>query len=295
YDGSGQCFLTDNDITQNNSDVDDGWTQIISPSFDLSTGDAVIHYARWLSNNLGSNAFMEPLLVYVSNNNGTDWVLVETVGPTGLVAQGGWYEHTFLVSDFVTPTNEMMVQFYVADNTGSIVEAAIDDFQVVRYECSVNPPIIISETLPEWTINQPYSAQVNVGGGIGVLTFDDLYGDLASTDFTMSTSGLVTGTPTTTGTFSFTVHVADETPDEDEQLVSFTINPAMAITTATLPGWTIGIPYTTVLATSGGTGSKTWLDLDDGLVGTGLTVSEAGTISGTPTAVGTISFTAQAS
>ncbi len=295
FDGSGSCFLTDNDPLQNNSDVDDGWTNIVSPSFDLSTGDAVVHYARWLSNDLGSNAFMEPLLVYVSNNNGTDWVLAETVGPTGLVAQGGWYEHTFLVSDFVTPTDQMMVQFYVADNTGSIVEAAIDDFQVVRYECSVNPPIVISETLPEWTVNQPYSAQVLVGGGVGVLTFTDKYGDLASTDFTISSTGLVSGTPTATGTFSFTANVADETPDEDDGLISFTINEAIMITTTTLPEWTMNQPYSTELLATGGTGTRTWLDLNDDLVGTGLTLSETGTVSGTPASAAVISFTAQAS
>ncbi len=292
FDGSGQCFLTDNDITQNNSDVDNGFTSITSPSFDLSSGDAIIHYARWLSNDLGSNAFMEPLLVHISNDNGGLWTLAETVGPTGLVAQGGWYEHTFLVSDFVTPTDQMMVRFYVADNTGSIVEAAIDDFQVGSYICGVN---ILSKFLPDWTVNQPYSEQIEIAGGVGVLTITDKYGDLTGTDFSLSSTGLVTGTPTATGTFSFTANIVDETMDEDEQLISFTINEALAISTTSGQEWTIDIPYTTDLLTTGGTGVKTWLDLNDDLVGTGLVLSETGTVSGTPTAAGVISLTAQVS
>ncbi len=295
FDGSGQCFLTDNDPLQNNSDVDDGNAELFSPTFDLTGGDAVIHYARWLSNDRGSNAFMEPLLVYISNNNGTDWTLIETVGPTGLVATGGWYEHSFLAGDFVTLTDQMKVRFYVADNTGSIVEAAIDDFQVVRYECSVNPPVILSESLPDWTVNRPYSAQVNVGGGIGVLTWSDKYGDLSGTDFSISSSGVISGTPSSTGTFSFTAHVVDETPDEDERLLSFTINEALAISTETLPDWTIDRPYSTQLVTTGGTGAKSWLDQNSDLAGTGLTLNSAGLLSGTPNAASTINFTAQVS
>ena len=303
FDGSGSCYVTDNigedspgeGLTPDNSDVDDGYVALFSPTFDLSSGDAVIHYARWLSNSLGSNVFMEPLLVYVSNNNGTDWTLVETVGPTGLVASGGWYEHTFLVSDFVTPTDQMMVQFYVADFTGSIVAAAIDDFQVIRYECSVNPPVVLTTSLPDWTVNQPYSAQVIAGGGVGALTWSDKFGDLGGTDFAISSSGLITGTPTSTGTISFTALVADETPDEHERLLSFTINEALVIVTTTVPEWTVNHPYSTELSTSGGTGEKTWLDLNDDLVGTGMTLSSDGTLSGTPSLADDINFTAQAS
>jgi len=292
FDGSGSCFLTDNDPTQNNSDVDDGWTAVVSPTFDLSGGDAVIHYARWLSNNLGSNAFMEPLLVYISNNNGTDWTLVETVGPEGVVAQGGWYEHTFLAGDFVTPTDQMQVQFYVADNTGSIVEAAIDDFQVLRYYCGVT---ILSESLPDWTVNQPYTVQVNVAGGVGAVTITDKYGDLSGTDFSISSSGLVTGTPTAIGTYSFTALAVDESLDEDEQLLSFTINEALDIASTTVPEWTAEQAYTTTIATTGGTGITTMVDLNDDLVGTGMTLATDGTVSGTAPVDGDFNFTAQAS
>lgn len=300
FDGSGACFLTDNigedspseDLTPDNSDVDDGYTAIVSPSFDLSGGDAVIHYARWLSNDLGSNAFVEPLLVYISNNNGTDWTLVETVGPTGIVASGGWYEHSFLAGDFVTPTDQMRVKFYVADNTGSIVEAAIDDFQVLRYLCGVT---VLSESLPDWTVNQPYSVQVNVAGGGGAVTITDKYGDLSGTDFSISSSGLVTGTPSATGTFSFTVHAVDEISDEDEKLLSFTINEALAIVTTTVPEWTVNHPYTTTLSSTGGTGAIIWFDLNTDLFGTGLVLGPDGTVSGTPLASGVINFTAQVS
>jgi hypothetical protein len=49
------------------------------------------------------------------------------------------------------------------------------------------------------------------------------------------------------------------------------------------------------LAAAGGTGIKTWTDEFAGLTGTGLNLSSSGLLSGTPVAVGQISFTAHAS
>ncbi len=134
-----QCYFTGQgsfggSIGEN--DVDDGKSTLTSPAIDLSNHvEPTISYWRWYSNTGGASPEADVFVVEISNN-GSTWVNVETVGPTGSDVSGGWNLHQFRVGDFVTPTSNVRVRFIASDEgSGSIVEAAIDDIVVSENGC----------------------------------------------------------------------------------------------------------------------------------------------------------------
>ncbi len=137
FDGSGRCYLTENDPIDCNSDVDNGTVRLISPSLDLSAfAEARIRYARWFNNSAGASPFEDVFDVEVRSAGGA-WVRVERVGPSGNEVSGGWFTHSFNVGDFVPLSNDVQVRFVTADlGNGSIVEAAVDAFTVTGFDCN---------------------------------------------------------------------------------------------------------------------------------------------------------------
>ncbi len=131
YDHSGSCYLTEN--ADGDSDVDNGYSWLISPAFDLSNNDAHVAYALWYSNNAGADPNNEQFFVHVSNDDGNTWQLVHEHGP---VSETGWNEFNFRVSDYVELTDSIRVRFEVSDfGNPSIVEAAVDNIRIERSAC----------------------------------------------------------------------------------------------------------------------------------------------------------------
>lgn len=119
------------------NDVDGGQTTLRTPIIDLSgIDDAVISYWRWYSNNTGGAPNADIFVVDITNNNGSTWTNIETVGPSGSESNGGWFKHSFNVADFVAPTGDIRLRFIASDfGEGSLVEAAVDDFKVSIIQC----------------------------------------------------------------------------------------------------------------------------------------------------------------
>ena len=120
------------------NDVDGGTTSLVSNQIDLSTTEfATISYARWYSNNTGASPNADIFQVFVSDDDGQAYQLVETVGPTGAGTSGGWIETGFNVADFVDLTSTIRVKFVASDlGDGSIVEAGIDDVRIIGVSCA---------------------------------------------------------------------------------------------------------------------------------------------------------------
>ncbi|MGV6814148.1 MAG: matrixin family metalloprotease [Phycisphaerales bacterium] len=128
-DFSGSAFLTGN--APGNTDVDGGQTILTSPTFDMSTTpEAKISYSRWYDNTgagTGTAPGEDIFVVQISNNNGSSWTTLETVGPSTPESSGGWFNVEHRVADFVTPTSTVKIRFIAEDiGDGSVVEAAVD-------------------------------------------------------------------------------------------------------------------------------------------------------------------------
>jgi hypothetical protein len=136
YDGSGQCWLTENG--DGNTDVDNGTTRLISPVFSTNgRSDLLVGYALWYTNYTGSAPNADTFVVRVSGDGGGSWHVADVVGPaTG----SGWQVRSFRPADVLGPTATIRVRFDASDlGEGSIVEAAVDAFRLYYLHCEGLP------------------------------------------------------------------------------------------------------------------------------------------------------------
>jgi len=170
---------------------------------------------------------------------------------------------------------------------------------------------------PAGTVGAPYSFTFTGAGGCGpALPYQfTIIGGSLPPGLGLALSGLVSGTPTQAGSYSFWVNLSDQNPPsadwcrpaQSQREFTIVINgsgggspppapaPAAApsITTAALPEASVGNSYSTTF-TASGSGTKTW-SIVAGSLPAGLSLASNGVVSGTPQAAGTSSFTVKVS
>ncbi len=163
---------------------------------------------------------------------------------------------------------------------------------------------ITTPALPNGVVGSAYSATLTAVGGKGARTWslDAVSLPLPTGLILDAATGTISGTidaSVVPGNLTFTVKVTDSSVPAKTATKTFTINIALAsalqIMTTYLPDGMVGILYTDyILQAVGGNGIYTWSLVAASVLPTGLSLSPAGVISGTPTAAaGDYSFTVQ--
>lgn len=166
-------------------------------------------------------------------------------------------------------------------------------------QLTVYPALGIVGAPPNGALGVLYSYTFTGTGGSGSgYTFSVTAGatSLSALGLSLSSSGTLSGTPPATGSASFTLQVTDSAGDTAVRPYTVVVTSAILIAPASLPAGTVGAAYSATLTATGGSGSGYVWSVSVGaasLSALGLSLSSAGVLSGTPSAAGQATFTAQ--
>ncbi len=196
-----------------------------------------------------------------------------------------------VIGEAVAEANEA---FFV--NLSGATNATIADNQGVGTITNDDVPVTVSPgLLTNGTVAAAYSRTATANGGVAPYAFAVTAGALPA-GLTLSSGGVLSGTPTAGGTFNFTVTATDSSPFpgpfSGAQAYTLTIAPpTISLPASALAGGTRGTPYSaSITPGSGGTAPYAYAVTAGALPG-GLTLSPSnGSITGTPNALGTFNF-----
>jgi hypothetical protein len=157
------------------------------------------------------------------------------------------------------------------------------------------PPQITTTTVPDATLDTAYTAPITATGGVPPLAWTLSSGTLpAGLALGKSTTDTVniTGKATTAGVSTFTVTVTDATGASNTSVQFQIVVSSLALTTTSpLPAGTVNAVYPGVqFAATGGTPPYAFSVANGSNLPPGLSLSAAGDLAGTPTALGNYSF-----
>jgi len=150
---------------------------------------------------------------------------------------------------------------------------------------SVNPlPFFFTTSLPDGVVGRAYNEGVFVAGGRPPVALNLESGTLPP-GISLTNGNRLEGTPTMSGTFTFTVRFQDSSspPYTGTQSFSVRTNQPLDITTSSLPQGQVGQPYSFTLQTTGGAPPYNWSSGNNPPLPNGLAIDPAtGTLAGTP-------------
>lgn len=153
------------------------------------------------------------------------------------------------------------------------------------------PLAVTTASLPGGVVGQSASTTLTATGGGTPYTWSLAAGSLPG-GVTLSSAGVLAGSPTASGAFPVTVRVADPGGRSAQRALTLNVVDPLRITTTALPDATGQSAYSTTLAATGGTTPYTWARTA-GSLPSGLSLAANGTVSGTPTANGSFTITVQ--
>ncbi|HUO29752.1 MAG TPA: putative Ig domain-containing protein [Bryobacteraceae bacterium] len=156
----------------------------------------------------------------------------------------------------------------------------------------VAAPSITTASLPNGSVGTAYSQALSASGGTPPYNWTVASGSLPA-GLSLSTAGVIGGTPLTAGVASFTVQLTDGLGVAASKALALTVLSNITISTVSpLPTGEISIPYSAKLAATGGTAPYTW-SVTSGAPPPGLSLAASGAITGDPSSAGMYSFTVQ--
>jgi hypothetical protein len=211
------------------------------------------------------------------------WSLKSGSLPSGMTLTTGGH-----ISGKTSASGTYPVTVLVTDSAGLSAEHDYSLATPSSVQIGTASPLPKGQTSKAYT---PY--QLEACGGTPPYTWDEPNGDIPK-GLTLSSTGLIQGTPTKFGDTTFLVTVTDKssTPTTDQKYFSISIaaSPLSITSTSPLANATECTSYTTTLKGSGGTGTYAWTVPATSKLPGGLTLTSLGVLSGTPTVPGSYSF-----
>ena len=237
YNGAANAYIGANYNNTGNSGTISNW--LLTPNRTLRNGDVFTFYTRKPATPTGGTDYPDRLEVRLSTNGASTNVgsnaaafgdfstLLLSVNPT--LISGGypyvWTQYTITISGLPAPTSGRIGFRYFVTGAGLLGSASdyigIDQVDYTPYVCPAFT-LTAGGALTGGVAGSAYSTTLTQTGALGAPNFAITAGALPP-GITLSASGTISGTPTATGTFNFTVTVNDASGCSGSQAYSITV------------------------------------------------------------------------